>query len=353
MTKISKFNIELAIDLYIELGSVTEVAKRINFTKSYVYKKLKENNIKVIRKDTKKVSDKILIESYNKLNNVWKVGEEVGLSGQSVHERLSKLNLITKDHCNSKNKFKDFDILKEKYNQYVSEGRLQELADELGRTKYFICRKAKEIGLTNNSRIQIMTDKRIEAYKNQWKEKEHPRGMLGKTHSDKFKKDMSKRSKERWRSYSIKERYEIIKKMTLNNDRKNIKRTKCSWNGGWREINNKKYFFRSEWEYIYALYLQYQLEHNKISKWENEPKRFVFDNGESVSTYLPDFRITNLNNSIEYHEVKGWFDQRSQNKLFNMSFFYPNEKIIIINVNWFRKNKLKLKKYGYNGNTKF
>jgi len=44
----------------------------------------------------KKVEDHVLINEYKKLNNVWKVGKVVGLCGQSVHERLCKLNVINK-----------------------------------------------------------------------------------------------------------------------------------------------------------------------------------------------------------------------------------------------------------------
>jgi hypothetical protein len=299
----------------------------------------------------KKVSDDVLIESYNRLKNVWKVGKEVGLCGQSVHERLVKLKSIVKGkenriYDNSLNKFKDYDILKEKYEQYVSEGRLQELANELGRTKQFLCRKAKEIGLTNMSREKILTDSRIEANKNRWKKREHPRGMLGKTHSDEEKLRMSKRFKDQWANYTEKEKYELLKKRA-NTRKPASERKKVTWKGQWQTVGSFKHYFRSEWEYIYALYLQYQLEHKKIVNWEPEPHRFLFDNGSKVSSYLPDFRITHKDGTQEYHEVKGWFDQRSIDVLFQMSFYYPDVKIVIIDVKWFKKNKLKFKKCGY------
>ena len=40
-----------------------------------------------------KVSSEIIIESYQRLRNVWDVGKEVGLYGQSVHARLKRLGI--------------------------------------------------------------------------------------------------------------------------------------------------------------------------------------------------------------------------------------------------------------------
>ena len=42
----------------------------------------------------KKVSDEVLLNSYKRIGNVWKVGQEVGLCGQSVYDRLVKLHAI-------------------------------------------------------------------------------------------------------------------------------------------------------------------------------------------------------------------------------------------------------------------
>lgn len=94
----------------------------------------------------KKVSDETLLAEYERLQSVWKVGEAVGMCGQSVHERLTKLgamnhiNVFTAD---------DADYLKARYVIYRDAGQLQTLADEMGRTKQFICRQARELGLTD------------------------------------------------------------------------------------------------------------------------------------------------------------------------------------------------------------
>ena len=41
----------------------------------------------------KKVPDETIRDSYLRLNSVWKVADEVGLCGQTVHERLINMGL--------------------------------------------------------------------------------------------------------------------------------------------------------------------------------------------------------------------------------------------------------------------
>ena len=99
-----------------------------------------------------KATNEQLIESYKKTKSVWKTAKEFGMCGQSVHERLQKLgatnpiNVFTKE---------DYKILEERYVIYRDSGQLQTLADELGRTKQFICRKAKDLGLTDKNSPKV------------------------------------------------------------------------------------------------------------------------------------------------------------------------------------------------------
>lgn len=108
-------------------------------------------------------------------------------------------------------------------------------------------------------------------------------------------------------------------------------REKCSWKAGWREIGGKRKYFRSKWEANYARYLEWLKEHNQIKEWQHENKTFWFDDiKRGCRSYLPDFEITNNNGSIEYHEVKGWYDDRSKTKTKRMAKYYPEVKLIII-----------------------
>lgn len=94
----------------------------------------------------KKVADGVLVEAYERLGSVWKVAEEVGLCGQTVHGRLGKIGKIS-----PMNVFLDNDkaMLVREYEAYKNRGQLVLLAKKMGRTKQFICRQARELGLTN------------------------------------------------------------------------------------------------------------------------------------------------------------------------------------------------------------
>lgn len=94
----------------------------------------------------KKVSDEALLNSYSKRGSIWKVAEDVGLCGQTVHERLVRLGKI-----NKMNIFTDEEksTLMNEYSSFKSKGKLDDLAKKMGRTKQFICRQARIFGLTN------------------------------------------------------------------------------------------------------------------------------------------------------------------------------------------------------------
>jgi len=94
----------------------------------------------------KKATNEQIITAYKKTNNVWKAAQLLGMCGQSVHERLKKLGIKLNNPAFTK---KEEKILKARYLLYRDTGNLQELAEQMGRTKYFLCRKAKELGLTN------------------------------------------------------------------------------------------------------------------------------------------------------------------------------------------------------------
>lgn len=94
----------------------------------------------------RKAADEQIVEAYERNGSVWKAAQELGMCGQSVHERLVKLGLSR--HINVFSK-EDEEYLAERYVLYRDAGKLQDLADEMGRTKNFICRKARDLGLTD------------------------------------------------------------------------------------------------------------------------------------------------------------------------------------------------------------
>jgi hypothetical protein len=106
--------------------------------------------------------------------------------------------------------------------------------------------------------------------------------------------------------------------------------------GGKRpDLNNQ--YFRSSWEANYARYLNWLIQIGEILEWAYEPDTFEFlpiKRGQRF--YTPDFRITNLDHSREYHEVKGWMDKVSKTKLSRMAKYYPEVKVIVIDSDAYR-----------------
>ena len=112
---------------------------------------------------------------------------------------------------------------------------------------------------------------------------------------------------------------------------KNKKNIYSEARSGWYKIGRKKYYFRSGWEVVYARYLQWLKGENKIKKWEYEPKIFWFEAiRRGTRSYTPDFKIYNIDGTIEYHEVKGYMDSRSKTKIKRMKKYYPETILKVI-----------------------
>lgn len=160
-------------------------------------------------------------------------------------------------------------------------------------------------------------------------------GFKGKTHSNHENKMISERMKDRWKDnddYFNSDEYRQIlsdKAVEMRNDGK-FNHSGHPRSSGWFKINGLTYYFRSSWEVLYARYLEFLLGSENIKKWEYEPKTFWFDNiKRGVRSYLPDFRITNNDGSIEYHEVKGWMTDKSKTKIKRMAKYYPNIVLVV------------------------
>lgn len=99
----------------------------------------------------------------------------------------------------------------------------------------------------------------------------------------------------------------------------------------WREIGGVRAFFRSRWEANYARWLELLRSSGKIRSWEHEPETFWFEGiRRGVASYKPDFRVTRLDGSVEYHEVKGWLTPRSQTAIKRMAKYHPEVKLLVI-----------------------
>lgn len=96
-------------------------------------------------------------------------------------------------------------------------------------------------------------------------------------------------------------------------------------------------YFRSSWEANYARYLNWLKRIGEIRDWEYEKQTFEFPGiKRGARFYTPDFRITNKSGSIEFSEIKGYMDARSQTKLKRMRKYYPSVKVVLVDLKAYR-----------------
>lgn len=166
----------------------------------------------------------------------------------------------------------------------------------------------------------------------------HPRGMLGKKQSEAFKKRMSLKSKEMWKDPNSKlnspEHRQHLSDRDVQMHKDGILGGNNAYSNarrGWYENGEKKYFMRSSWEINYACYLDFLIKQKQIKDWKYEADTFWFEKiRRGVRSYMPDFKVFNTNGTIEYHEVKGYMDNRSATKLKRMKKYYPEVKMVLI-----------------------
>lgn len=197
---------------------------------------------------------------------------------------------------------------------------------------------AKNLHIPIEHRKQVLS----QLAKQRWETQGHPRGMQGKTHSDEARQRMSasglKRSANESAELKSARIQKGIKTQIQNGTFMTIKRANASWKAGYREIGGTKNYYRSRWEANYARYLEALKNNNKIVDWEHEPEVFWFDGiKRGCVSYLPDFRIIKNDSSVEYHEVKGWMDDRSKTKIKRMAIYYPKIKLIVIDSKEYKR----------------
>ncbi len=107
----------------------------------------------------------------------------------------------------------------------------------------------------------------------------------------------------------------------------------------WHLVGGREIYFRSTWELHYAHFLQMLQEKGIIAMWEHEPETFWFENiKRGVRSYLPDFRVWNLDGTHYWVEVKGYMDSKSKTKIKRFKKYYPQEPIYVVDKDWFKKH---------------
>jgi hypothetical protein len=288
-----------------------------------------------------KATNDQIISAYQAHKSVWKAAKALGMCGQSVHERLQRLgannsiNILTIEEKDKIRYFYSNSELKR------GDGQLDAFAKALGRTKNFISRYARSIGLTSYNRGSTAdhAKRASERMKLQWQSMPHPKGMLGKKHSKETKERFSKIRMGRKMSPES-----VMKTLKTKFKRGNlISFRKSSWKQGWRQIGSNRIFARSRWEANFGRYLEFLKRHGEIQSWEHEAECFWFEKiRRGCRSYLPDFKVLEKNGEYVFYEVKGWMDPKSKTKLNRMRIYYPKVKIRLIQKEWFKANRSKL-----------
>jgi len=230
---------------------------------------------------------------------------------------------------------------------------LDSLARELGRLKSNVCRKARSLGLTKPDR-GVMTAEGRQALsiraKKMIADKGHPRGALGLVHSPETRAILSAKSRAGWAEYRARPLLQAAREERRKNTmqerygRFGPPRTDNAYSRCKRGVREDLGFFlRSRWEANYARYLKRLQERREIRSWEYEPETFRFEGvSRGPYTYLPDFRVVEVSGAVVYHEVKGWMDPASRNRLKRFAKFYPDVVLVVIDQRAYRDIERKL-----------
>lgn len=232
---------------------------------------------------------------------------------------------------------------------------LKRAAKLIGRCHTNVCRKARQLGLTNRRRAKNkqlalaprpMTKEELAraisiATKKRWAENGHPRGMLGKKHKPETLATIAEKSRAMWSDPGSKinsvESQQRRSDFMVSMIKTGKMRSGYTRGAGGRRADLGERYFRSSWEANYARYLNWLLIHGKILRWEYEPKTFVFEAiRRGTRAYTPDFLVVFPDSRSEWHEVKGWMDQQSKTRLARMARYFPEEVVVVIGAAWFK-----------------
>lgn len=285
------------------------------------------------------VTDEQIAESYARHGNIWKVAEEVGLSGQTVSARMKAAGIKNNKRWLTE---RDRELIRAFYESTpVETFDLDFLARLIDRTKPLVCREARDMGFTTQKRARSQrTRAAIPAMRMRvLAEKGHPRGALGLKHTDESKRIIGLKSRQMWATWKTFGIGQMSDEARDARSRASSLRSRSvpAYNaysrckGGYREDIPGMYF-RSAWEANYARYLNKLMAMKVVESWAYEPKTFWFDGiKRGVMSYKPDFCVVYKGDPKEvYVEIKGWQTPKDRTKWRRMAKYHPEIKLEIV-----------------------
>jgi hypothetical protein len=106
-------------------------------------------------------------------------------------------------------------------------------------------------------------------------------------------------------------------------------------------VGDEEIYFRSKWEYWYALYLNFLKKNHEIKDWIYEPFYLEFPIKHGTTRYLPDFIVTENDGSLHIHEVKGHYVKKDFTKANRTKKYFPQYKHKFIDKDFFKAIKRK------------
>lgn len=167
-------------------------------------------------------------------------------------------------------------------------------------------------------------------------ERQHPRGMLGKSQTERCRAASGERSRKMvadgthpWqKTRTVVQRQAISERMVAT-----LKTVGTMYSRAKRGVRDDigPQFFRSRWEANYARYLNWLISQKQIVRWEYEIDTFWFEKiRRGVRSYTPDFKVYGTNGECWYVEVKGWMDAKSKTKLKRIKKYYPAVRVEVV-----------------------
>jgi hypothetical protein len=223
------------------------------------------------------------------------------------------------------------------------------LCERLGRTYAAVALKASRLGLASFSRPRkdkaeckvrvrkYVTDEERnraqgERTRQRLRENGHPRGALDMKHTPETRAILSEKSKAAWAN----------PKSRLNSPEESERRAANVYarvrSGAFRDLERRFSRAKSGRRADYARFLNLLLSRGEIVAWDYESKTFEFEAVKrGTRFYTPDFEVRFTDGRIEWHEVKGWMDDKSRVRLERMAKHFPGEKVVVIGADWFRQ----------------
>jgi hypothetical protein len=287
------------------------------------------------------------------------IAEVLGRREPQVRSRCCTLGLNSKVKPWTAEEEAELRALYEGGTTATFDGGLKALAKRMGRNSPNLVRKAISLGLqtsltrpkkpvekrvppkqrltANDEELRALTSARMREHH---ATKGHPRGMLGKRHTEENKAAQSIRSKKAWESMTQEQLLQrVIKQQRTRVANGNInERKNTTWKSAWREIGGVRKYYRSRWEANYGRYLEWLKSLGKVAAWQHEPETFWFVGiRRGVCSFLPDFRVEYPDGRVEYHEVKGWMDDKSKTKIRRMAKYHPGTVLVVIDAKAYGK----------------